>query len=80
MRLEPGPAQWSGERDAKGNSVVQHGEGLWLHRAREGDDVFVHISAVERAGMRGLKEGQKLQFDLDSTRGEQAVNIKPINF
>ena len=27
-------------------------------------DVFVHISAVERAGLTGLAEGQKLQFDL----------------
>ena len=44
------------------------------------DDVFVHASAVERAGLRGLKEGQKIQFDLDASRGEQAVNIKPIDF
>jgi len=27
-------------------------------------DVFVHISAVERAAMTGLREGQKLQFDI----------------
>ena len=31
-----------------------------------GPDVFVHISAVERAGMRGLIEGQKLTFDIES--------------
>ena len=29
-----------------------------------GKDVFVHISAVERAGMRGLNEGQKVSFEL----------------
>ena len=29
-----------------------------------GADVFVHISAVERAGMRGLNEGQKISFEL----------------
>ncbi|ESQ79490.1 cold-shock protein [Asticcacaulis sp. YBE204] len=29
-----------------------------------GQDVFVHISAVERAGMRGLDEGQKVSFEL----------------
>lgn len=28
-----------------------------------GADVFVHISAVERAGMRGLNEGQKISFE-----------------
>jgi cold shock protein len=33
-----------------------------------GPDVFVHVSAVERAGMRGLAEGQKLQFDIEADR------------
>ena len=33
-----------------------------------GPDVFVHISAVERAGMRGLIEGQKLTFDVEADR------------
>ena len=32
-------------------------------------DVFVHISAVERAGLSGLNEGQKLSFELE--RGQQ---------
>ena len=31
-------------------------------------DVFVHISAVERAGMNGLNEGQKVSFDLVTDR------------
>jgi CspA family cold shock protein len=31
-------------------------------------DVFVHISAVERAGMRGLDEGQKIAFDIVADR------------
>ena len=37
-----------------------------------GNDVFVHISAVERAGMGSLNEGQKLSFEskLDSQRGK----------
>ncbi|MDB5460953.1 MAG: cold-shock protein [Caulobacteraceae bacterium] len=33
-----------------------------------GADVFVHISAVERAGMNGLHEGQKLSFELERDR------------
>jgi CspA family cold shock protein len=33
-----------------------------------GPDVFVHISAVERSGMRGLVEGQKLTFDIEADR------------
>lgn len=33
-----------------------------------GSDVFVHISAVERAGMRDLQEGQKIGFELERDR------------
>jgi CspA family cold shock protein len=33
-----------------------------------GPDVFVHISAVERAGLRGLAEGQKVSFDIEADR------------
>lgn len=40
-----------------------------------GPDVFVHISAVERAGMRTLVEGQKLSFDVveDRRKGKSAA-------
>jgi CspA family cold shock protein len=44
-----------------------------------GPDVFVHISAVERAGMNDLNEGQKLSFDIetDPRRGKSsAANLK----
>ena len=33
-----------------------------------GADVFVHISAVERAGLRGLDEGQKISYELEQDR------------
>jgi cold shock protein len=36
--------------------------------ATGGADVFVHISAVERAGMSGLKEGQKVSFEVVADR------------
>jgi len=35
--------------------------------------VFVHISAVEKAGMRTLNEGQKVSFDIVTERGKQAA-------
>ena len=38
-----------------------------------GKDVFVHISAVERAGMSNLHEGQKLSYDVVSERGKLAA-------
>jgi CspA family cold shock protein len=36
-------------------------------------DVFVHISAVERAGMRTLMEGQKVNYEVVTERGKQAA-------
>jgi CspA family cold shock protein len=40
-------------------------------------DVFVHISAVERAGMGTLNEGQKVSFDVVNERGKSAAgNLK----
>ena len=42
-----------------------------------GKDVFVHISAVERAGLSDLREGAKVTFDIVSNRGkESAENLK----
>ena len=44
----------------KGNGFIVQDNG--------GPDVFVHISAVERAGMRTLVEGQKVSFDVEADR------------
>ncbi|WP_344854452.1 cold-shock protein, partial [Aminobacter aminovorans] len=43
-----------------------------------GKDVFVHVSALERAGFSGLAEGQKLNFELerDSKGRESATNLQ----
>ena len=42
-----------------------------------GKDVFVHISAVERAGLQGLNEGQKVSYDVVNERGKDAAaNLK----
>ncbi len=42
-----------------------------------GNDVFVHISAVEGAGMGTLTEGQRVSFDVVTERGKQAAgNLK----
>jgi cold shock protein len=51
----------------KGFGFIQPNDG--------GTDVFVHISAVERAGMTGLGEGQKLSYELktDKMRGKSSA-------
>ena len=43
-----------------------------------GQDVFVHISAVERAGLTGLKDNQKVTFDVESGRDgrSSAINLQ----
>ncbi|MDE1969905.1 MAG: cold-shock protein [Alphaproteobacteria bacterium] len=44
-------------------------------------DVFVHISAVERAGMASLREGQKVSFDLEADQRSgksSATNLKAV--
>ena len=42
-----------------------------------GRDVFVHISAVEQAGLNSLNEGQHVEFEIEDNRGKSsAVNLK----
>jgi CspA family cold shock protein len=44
-----------------------------------GKDVFVHITAVQSAGLRGLDEGQKVTFDIEMERGKAAaINLKAV--
>ncbi|MDJ1157940.1 cold-shock protein [Chelatococcus sp. SYSU_G07232] len=67
--METGTVKWF--NDQKGYGFIQPDNG--------GKDVFVHISAVERAGLRGLAEGQKVTFDLvtDRRTGKTAAdNLK----
>jgi cold shock protein len=64
-----GTVKWY--NDQKGYGFIQPDDG--------GKDVFVHVSAVERSGMRGLQEGQKVAFDVvkDERRGkESAENLR----
>jgi CspA family cold shock protein len=45
----------------------------------DGDDVFVHYSAIEGEGYRSLAEGQAVQFEVvDGPKGKQAANVKPV--
>ncbi len=45
-----------------------------------GKDIFVHISAVEQAGLTGLADNQKVEFEVDEGRDgrSMASNIKPL--
>lgn len=55
---------------------AQKGYGF-IQPDQAGKDVFVHISAVERAGLSGLNEGQKITYELETQNGRtSAVNLK----
>jgi CspA family cold shock protein len=46
----------------------------------EGEDVFVHFSALEMEGYRRLKEGQKVEFSVEQgPKGLQAANVIPLS-
>ncbi|MSQ86654.1 MAG: cold-shock protein [Alphaproteobacteria bacterium] len=65
--MASGTVKWFNSQ--KGFGFIQPGDG--------GKDVFVHISAVERAGLSGLNEGQKISYDVVSERGKSAAaNLK----
>lgn len=56
--MQTGTVKWF--NTTKGYGFIQPDEG--------GNDVFVHISAVERAGLRGLNEGQKVSYEIVADR------------
>ena len=65
--MATGTVKWF--NTTKGYGFIQPDDG--------GKDVFVHISAVQRAGMQQLDEGAKVSYDLENERGKTAaVNLK----
>jgi CspA family cold shock protein len=55
----------------------EKGYGFIQPEAGGGKDVFVHISAVEKAGLSGLNEGQIVEYDLVPNKGKtSAENLK----
>ena len=58
--------------------MVQSNKGYGFIQPKGGGrDVFVHISAVEQAGLSSLNEGQTVEYEIESNRGkESAVKLK----
>ncbi len=67
--MATGTVKWF--NSTKGYGFIQPDDG--------GKDIFVHISAVEKAGLRGLNEGQKVSYREEEQRGKvAAVDIQPV--
>jgi CspA family cold shock protein len=67
LELATGTVKWF--NPAKGFGFIQPSTG--------GQDVFVHVSALESAGIATLNEGQKVSYEIASERGRnKAVNIQ----
>jgi cold shock CspA family protein len=60
--------------------MVQSDQGLWIYSAsRRRQGRFVHITAVERAGLSTLSEGQIIEYEIVENRGKSsAENLKVV--
>ncbi|MEE9272306.1 MAG: cold-shock protein [Robiginitomaculum sp.] len=61
--MATGTVKWF--NSAKGFGFIEPDDGS--------KDVFVHVTAVEKAGIAGLDEGQKLNYELEENRGKEAA-------
>jgi cold shock protein len=68
ITMETGTVKWF--NDAKGYGFISR---------QNGEDVFVHFSAIQANGFRSLQEGQQVQFDVvKGPKGWQAENVKGV--
>ena len=66
--------------------LMTTGKIKWFNSAKgygfieqEGKDVFLHVSALEKAGIETLTEGEEIEFEIGENKGkENAINIKKI--
>lgn len=69
MTKETGAVKWFNA--AKGYGFI---------RRSDGDDVFVHYSAIQMSGYRTLEEGMEVEFEVqDGPKGPQAVNVNSLH-
>ncbi|MFX3625615.1 MAG: cold-shock protein CspD [Ectobacillus sp.] len=51
-------------------------KGFGFIEREDGDDVFVHFSAIQQEGYKSLEEGQEVEFEIvEGARGPQAANV-----
>jgi CspA family cold shock protein len=74
-------------RGQKGSCAVAEGTVKWFSNEKgygfisqpDGEDVFVHFSAIMADGYKSLEEGQAVEFDVtQGPKGKQASNVRPV--
>lgn len=74
-------------RPCRKELVVAEGTVKWFSNEKgygfisqsDGEDVFVHFSAIQSEGYKSLQEGQAVEFDVtDGPKGKQASNVRPV--
>jgi CspA family cold shock protein len=78
--LDVGTARPGGQDVAEGTvKWFSNEKGFGFISRTDGDDVFVHHSAIQMEGYRTLTEGQKVEFDIvEGPKGKQAANVRPV--
>jgi CspA family cold shock protein len=77
-----GPSRWTEGREPLATGTVKffnEQKGYGFISREQGDDVFVHFSAIQGTGFKTLQEGQRVEFEVGrGKKGDEAQNVRPI--
>jgi CspA family cold shock protein len=80
--VSTGPSGRTKEREKLATGTVKffnEQKGYGFISREQGDDVFVHFSAIQGEGFKTLQEGQRVEFDIGrGKKGDEAQNVRPL--